>query len=478
MNRPNRRFIIAVVGGAMDFCWLQAWTLFILSSIFQFRVHPGIVVFFYICSVVLNAMVYGKKRSRLAFLLIQLISFAAVFWSTLYLFIIRSSHLFSAAGFSGSIPGETRFAKWAFCCLLLLIGAVIWWASKAYVKQPADLERGYLRMDFSISAFIVLMLIKLIAYAKYHISLDYPRLMYLFIPMILFGFILIGILINSNQHQKNYASGFHKIGIMLSFATVLLLGGLGMISLFYSQFVASAEVVSGLIKKVGTPFGNLFVSLILFIFSGKQRQDASGGSGSNDNESVLKMMQMSKGEGLFYEILKWGLAVLMIIAACAFLIILLRLLLKYLLADVHIDIGNGFKWKLIVDRLKQWLTFWLSVFKKIPALFSSIQNGKDLYVRFIAWGRRSGIPAKMSETLTEYQIRISDMFPELSSETSVIVQLVHEEIYRGSALDTNQIAHGKTALKKMRRLVFWPKRFKTWLFADREGRFKKALKAP
>jgi len=68
---------ISFFGAAMDLCWLQALTAFVLYNIFNFQAPLLFVLFMYCCGIITNHLCYFRKRLRIQVLLAKVILFSA-----------------------------------------------------------------------------------------------------------------------------------------------------------------------------------------------------------------------------------------------------------------------------------------------------------------------------------------------------------------------------------------------------------------
>ena len=139
--------------------------------------------------------------------------------------------------------------------MVLLAAGTAWRRSTVHVLKPLSPENVYLRLDLGIAAFFSLLILKLMLFGRFDVTISYPDLKYLFFPFFLFGLLTIGLMLSDGTGNRQYASGFGRMGIALSFGAVMVSGGLGMVVLFHSQMTASAEVPLPHSQKGGTTPG-------------------------------------------------------------------------------------------------------------------------------------------------------------------------------------------------------------------------------
>jgi hypothetical protein len=83
----------------------------------------------------------------------------------------------------------------------------------------------------------------------------------------------------------------------------------------------------------------------------------------------------------------------------------------------------------------------------------------------LRWGRRSGLPAVVSETPLEYGIRLIQRFPQLHTEIEMIIEAFNREIYGQMSINKESLNRIQLARRRMRNPRYWPTRMRTWFAA-------------
>jgi len=456
---------ISFFGAAMDLCWLQALTAFVLYNIFNFQAPLLFVLFMYCCGIITNHLCYFRKRLRIQVLLAKVILFSASLMIAVHFILLHHNNNASPLRLSQLFSTHKPLLDWGLTLVILLLAGVVWRRSTIHVLKPLNQENVYHRLDLGIAVFFGLMVLKLMLFTRFDVTIRYPDLKYLFFPFFLFALLTIGLMFGAHKNNRQYAAGFQKIGVALSFAAVMLSGGLGMVFLFLNQMTASAETLSGILKKAGPPLEGAVVWVARLLWSRRRNHDLPSVSAQGEQNSYAGLTSGSVETGWLPGVLKWAVAILLILVVLFLIYLLGRYLLRFLLAGTdskYVRNARGF-------HFPQWLKRFMALISRFPgrifALFKGISSAADLFRKLVSWGRRSGIPYKKTDTPKEYGERLAASFPELKGDIEMIIHLMYKEIYGEFKLDKHQISAGKKAKKRMAHPLFWKNRIKTWVFS-------------
>ena len=240
---------------AMEFCWLQAMAAFLFHWAFKYRTPVGFVILIYVCGMISYRFSSLRPRLRIQTITIHLIGFGAAVYMSTWLFLFRTNEGHLPCDLSHLINVKHSLPFWGFLVILLAVSITVWRRSKAQVTNPVNPQNIYQRFDLGLALFFSLLVVKLFCFARFGVALKTPDLRFLFLPYFLFGLLNIGLILNSRNPHRNYAAGFQKIGVALSFIMVMLCISLGMVLLFHGHLISMAENLSGVLKKAGPPPG-------------------------------------------------------------------------------------------------------------------------------------------------------------------------------------------------------------------------------
>ncbi|MFH2132988.1 MAG: DUF4129 domain-containing protein [bacterium] len=458
MERHQGRYLIYFAALGMEICWLQAWSEFLMVSIFHYQVPILFTVIIYLGGAFSRYVCQLRSWMIIQVLLIRTVCFSAFLVLATYGAFYPFNGYPEELGYHRLFALDKGIAGWGFVFMFVLVSWVIWKRGAVSVANPTNNDNMYHRFDLGIAALAVLLVIYSFLAVHLDVVVADPLRKFQYIPFFLFGLLAIGAVMIANHQVKSYASGFQKIGIALSFSVVILTLGVGVVLLFQSQLVVSAEIISTVARKTGQPLGALFIWLVRALWGPRRmRQDAVANSGSQQEGAILRP-EVTAGPGIFEQIIAWVMIGLLIIASVFCLYLFVRALIRFLMRKTGPGSGNQFS--------INWLA-WLGKLSAIlQRLFSMIGNrfklpdcAMDFYLILTQWGNVSGVRGKISETPLEYASRLIRYFPALETEITLLIDMIHLEIYGEKPLDQKQINMARQTCKTLSNPVHWPRRF-------------------
>jgi hypothetical protein len=97
-------------------------------------------------------------------------------------------------------------------------------------------------------------------------------------------------------------------------------------------------------------------------------------------------------------------------------------------------------------------------------LFKRIDSATAVYAGMLRWGRRSGVPAALSETPVEYGGRLSHHFPEFKEPIEMIIDTINLEAYGNVIIEKRLLSRIVSAHHKMRSPRYWLLRLRARFF--------------
>jgi hypothetical protein len=318
-----------------------------------------------------------------------------------------------------------------------------------------------LQFDKGLGAFFLLLLIKFMVQEKGGIRLEDALTRYLLFAFFTFSLIAISLSRNQNDVQKKFRPGYHGIGILVSFVSVVLIGSAVLIVLSLPYLTLMADSAQSVLKETTEPMGPVLVNFIRFIFSIGGYGNGSGvqvTSGSNGNQ--LYPDAEIGGTQVIGWILLGGIG-LIALGLCGYLV---HLLVRWLLKR---NTMNKFKYQpmFLISELHSMIgAICLCVWNGLLFLFNRIDSATAVYVGMLRWGRRSGVYAVLGETPIEYGSRLRHHFPELKEEIEVIIDTFNMEVYGNIVIDEWLLSRILSARHKMRSPRYWLLRLRRWFF--------------
>ncbi len=464
---PENNILAAAGGVGMELCWLHAWAAFLLYSIFG-RIWPlALSAGVYGLAAIAARTLSGKKIHRAGLALLRIVVFNAGFTAVLYQFSQPTLDVRDLARFSESLAPADGQGPWFFLFILLAITFLFWKRGSKLASDPPTSKNAYNRFDLGLAAFLVLLIAKTLLSVRGGVNVPHPEVTRILFPFLLFSLLTIGAARHAGEGRKAYIPGFQKIGVVLSFSTVVLVLGAGLVALFYSDLIAGAEILSSGLKKAGAPLLPLLKTMLRFLMMHDiQIEEAAPDFAVNHLRVTGSPDAVEPSTRILSVITQW-LPPALVLATFLFIIGLVAwLLIKIMFSKAEPDADAHYGRRLFASWLSGLKTILKSCLAGIRRRLKGCARGVELYAALSAWGRRGGVSRRPVETPGEYGSRLSAAFPPLEKEIGLIIELLHRELYGEIVLDRSEMITGSQALKELGRLAWLPMRMKNWLFSN------------
>jgi hypothetical protein len=448
----------------MEIAWRYTWACFLTTAFLQrsFPLTEALVAF--VLAALVTRISRQKKWHVIQAALFHIAGF--IFITSLVTFNVSYGYMpfFSTAWIADLLRLSKELHQWFILLLIISCQLLFWLGGHRLMKSPIRYMTVCIQFDKGLGALFLLFLIILLVQIKGGISVEYPAAGFMVFTFFIFGMIAIGLSRKPSNGQKSFRAGFHGIGIILIFATIVVLGSGVLVSLFLPQLTHLAETTRIILKETTEPMGPVIVQIIRFIFQSRKFDDGSGNAITRVPDAPgIQSSPASGFEGTFELVIGWSLIALLGLGA----IIVLWGLGKYLLAWLlKRNTADDEQYQLLAGFLELFLvlaTIPLKVWSGLLHLLKGINSAVFVYSGILCWGRRSGLPAVPSETPIEYGLRLSRHFPQLKKEIEVIIETFNMEVYGSIVIDQRRLARILSARRNMRSPRHWPARMKTWL---------------
>ena len=357
---------------------------------------------------------------------------------------------------------------WFVGVLVILWAIFFWLGGRQLARRPTDYFTICSRFDRGLIAFFILFLVKFLLQlipVNGGVKIAESMSISLLFPFLIFSLLAIGLVRNRNAAPRDFLPGYQGIGVILSFAVVILSLGTGLV-LFCSHYLAlAAETGYAVLKVAAGPVGFVLLKVLRFIF-GYPETDTERIPRPHEVERAIREVQphgpsawwlVLLGKIFYYGLLiMTGLVLLTIVGVTLFLII------HWLLSKTSVSQERQSTRHLIslwVERLRLFLIFcqrWLV--RRLRGYHGAIQ----LYAALRGWGRHSGLPHDQSETPVEYGLRLKQRFPVFKNEIESIIGVFNEEVYGEIILSRQQLTLAQAAWRRLRSPLHWPSRLRSW----------------
>jgi len=463
--KSQREGLLFLAGGGMELSWLYAWATFIMASILHrpFPLPEAIGTF--ALATVLTLVVRGRGWRVILILGLQVFGFLLATSRIVHVFFYGSHPFFDQLWLLECFRQPKDPLEWFILVIILFFTLLLWVGGVSLARRSAAYLTVCTRFDLGVAAFFCLLLIKFLLLVRGGIDIQDPTPELLLFPFFVFSLLAIGMARNRSSAQRDFLSGYQGIGVIVSFTVVVLAFGAGLVLLFLPYLSVAADMGYGVLKSAAAPLGPILVSIIrfLFIHSRSRPGTASPSSGSDEAEFVSST-ESSWWTELFEKVFSWGFLGLGVLIALILCGLGMWYLFRWLFSRTTKSRKTQIQWSLISLWAALLWSALLHFRDKIVRRVKGYRSAVQLYSALLNWGRHSGLPHFLSETPTEYGVRLRHQFPTLNREIGLIAETFNKEVYGEILLDEQQFTMAKLAWRRLRSPIHWPSRFKSWFF--------------
>jgi len=464
--KPGKKALLILSCGGMEITWRYAWAFFLTLLILNrsFPLPETLVVFGMASLVTLAA---GYKNWRLyQSLSLHIAGFTIAWLLSAHRFFYRHMPLSSTSWIADWFKQLQELQQGLiqllfFACLLLF-----WLGARAMVKRQNSYFPVCFQFDKGLGALFLLLLIKFMVQEKGGILLEDPVTGYLLFAFFTFSLIAISLSRNQSKVEKAFRSGYHSIGIVLGFVSIVFISSAVLALLLLPYLTLMADSAQSVLKETAAPMGPVVENWIRFIFSiGRRRRDSNlFGTSDAIGDQLYPDSEIGWAQGLGWILL--GVIGLIALGFCGYLI---RLLIRWLLKRNTIDKSKQPPMTLLTGLFAIIGAIFQLAWNGLLFLLKRIDSAAAVYAGMLRWGRRSGLPAVACETPVEYGERLKQWFPRLKTEIEMIIEAFNREIYGQIPPDKRALTGIQSAQGRMRNPRHWPSRMRAWFAAPSEA---------
>ena len=357
---------------------------------------------------------------------------------------------------------------WFVIFLLVLWTYGFWRGGTGLAKRATDYSTICSRFDRGLFAFFLLFLTKFLLRTRGSFEIKDPTSEFLVFSFLIFGLLAIGLARNRGDIPKDFLPGYQGIGVILSFTTVVLLVGTGLVLFCLPYLTLVAEKGYDILKIAAGPVGYVLLKVLLFIFGHPIRQpERPQPQKEIVPPDLTSQTKSSEWMELLGKILAYGMWALLGIVLLMIVGVTVFLLFRWLFSKTPVSQEGQSPWYLIrlwVERLRRFLySCWGWLLRRFKGHRGVIQ----LYIALLIWGRHSGLAHSLSETPKEYGLRLKHRFPILTRDIELIVESFNEVVYGEMDLGKHRLAlTAQTAWRRLRSPRHWPSRFRNWFLGS------------
>ena len=447
----------------MELSTLYACANFLTLAVFNHTFPFPEAVASFVLAAVLTRFTQGRGWRVIYVLGIQALGFIPALWVMYKVFNAWSDSFLSQTWFTGNYENPTGVIGWFVIFLLVLWTYGFWHGGTGLAKRATDYSTICSRFDRGLFAFFLLFLTKFLLRTRGSFEIKDPTSEFLVFSFLIFGLLAIGLARNRGDIPKDFLPGYQGIGVILSFTTVVLLVGTGLVLFCLPYLTLVAEKGYDILKIAAGPVGYVLLKILIFIFGYHVPQPAIPQPEKKITlPDLTSQTKPSEWMELLGKILAYGMWALLGIVLLMIVGVTVFLLFQWLFSKTPVGQERQSPWDLIwlwVERLRRFLySCWGWLLRRFKGHRGVIQ----LYIALLIWGRHSGLAHSLSETPKEYGLRLKHRFPILTRDIELIVESFNEVVYGEMDLGKHQLALTQTAWRRLRSPRHWPSRFRSW----------------
>ena len=470
MNAGNDT-ILTIARGGMEISWRYAWALFMIQLAIRRYFPFPVAVCAFLMAAVLTQLPAGRNWRVYQIWLLQIAGFIPMALWAVHSLQYQALPLFSLDWIGHLLLDFKPIFQWFILTLTLFNLWLIWRGGQILVKSSRLYFPVCNHFDKGLGLFFLLLITKAFIESRVGLYLPGRDIVFLAIAYFVFSLTAISVARNQSNVQKTFLAGHQGVGVILSISTLVTLLGTGTILLVYPYLYSVADSLLGVTKTVAQPMESVLVKALLFLFRPKEitlqpdQPHTDTAKLSQMDTTKLTDMDTQAAEGwgsLIQLIVGWGIFSvigMVVLGVLVYIIIyILRLLLKRSRDDTALPMSTGW----VSDLLRKLVALPLLVWRGFVYWLKGIDCAAIVYVGMLRWGRRSGMILTPSETPAEYGNRLMNCFPGLRDEIELIVDAFNREIYGQKTTGRKALSRLHSALRRMKRLRYWPSRIKVW----------------
>ena len=418
-EKNNIRYLLSVFMFLSSF---YPWAVFLLKAVNSKPMPLSLISFlFFIVSVF---FIFFQKRKYIV------PASAAGFIISV---IICCSIYYAGDGFS---PFPLKTSESIISCLLIIIFVFsIWTASFRIISRSPGNDVLRIRFDLGLTAFFLLLLIKLIIKTKGGDIFVYESSADCFVSFLLSGF--LALVIRSGSVTSHIIKSSAVVFVFFIFIITVSSGIFYFLSPELKELAFSGSDVLG---KAGSVFEQELALFIRFFLDFRYRSKVLDGVLNRSFSTGAASSSGNVPDEVFYVFL--GFIVLMILSAAAVLL--------YLFAKAIFRSLNKNRDEKNIDKidLRQLLIFFGKIIRII--MMKNISPPELRFFRYLKiFGHIKGVKCFNYETPREYAARLSSRFNSYKDEVFLITEVHDDFLYGGIKADKGRIKTASACLKKM-----------------------------
>lgn len=355
--------------------------------------------------------------------------------------------------------------EWINLILTLFWILLFWISGVTLARRSRSYSTVCSRFDIGLTIFFLLYLTKLVIRTKGGIRIDDPVSPVLIFPFFLFGLLTIGLVRIEKSTPKGFLPGYQGIGIIASFASVLLLSAASLILFFLPGLTLAAGMGYRVLKSGAGSLLLIIEPILRFLLMPRNLRPEPAGISPQGDASNWVLSTGGWCTELLEKILKWGAWGVGVLFLLVMLGVLIFYVIKWLFSRTALIQRNAEESETYLPWYVRLWAALVSFYRRILNSVRGYDKAVDLYFALLCWGRHSGLPRFVSETPLEFGRRLNHYFPHLKTEIDLIVSAFNREVYGETILSGERLVQTWLALRTLQSPLHWPLRLKVRFFS-------------
>jgi hypothetical protein len=469
MIKKGKTVPLFMAGAGVEICWVYAWASFSMTAIMDRPYSfPGAISTF-LFAALCTGFSAGRGWRIVQIASLQVLGFVCAALGILHAAYYSSHPVLSTVWLVELIMGSRTPLEWVNLVLIIVWTLLFWISGVRLAMRPKAYFTVCSRFDIGLAAFFCLFLAKLVLITKGGMRIDDPAPLLLVYPFFLLSLLSIGMARIETHSFKDFLPGYRGIGIMASFAAAVFLSAGSFILFFLPGMIAAAGIGYRVVKAGSGLLFPIIEGIVRFMFMGRGPRPEPSGASPKEHVWGWFVSSGSWWTELIEKVMRWGIKGFVLLLALLMLGFVIFWVIKWLFSRTALVRRNREEPD---DTLSWWIRLraaFIWLYRKVLRSTQGCRRAMELYDSLLSWGRHSGFYHSASETPLEFASRLNHCFPRLDKEIDLIVSAFNREVYAETDLPGEQLAHAKSAWRRMRSPVHWPLRIKVRFFgsADR-----------
>jgi hypothetical protein len=459
----ERRSLLFLIQAGMELSWLSACITFVDAALVNQAMPFLYAIAVFAVAALVGYLSLGRGWRNYLVLLAQTAFLSGALMTSVYALCYSSHAIFSYDWILLAFHGPHSQKEWAELILLCLSIVIYWIGGMSLARRQMTYYSVCTRFDIGLAAFFGLFLIELVIVAKGVGGSGGSLTIYPLFSFLLLGLIGIGMAKAHPSGSRSFLPGHAIVGVIASFAAAVLLIAASVTLFFLPVLQKTADVGYRAVAIGGRFIAPFVVGTLRFLFGPRNMRPDPPSPSTTGTAALDHIFAPASWWGRVIEdMMQWGmkgLAALMLLVGAGLLVFFVA---RWLAARSATGVGHLKR----DDQISWWSRLrliFIALIAGIARLLTRCASATDFYWALQSWGRRSGIPLRLTDTPAEFGNRLSRCHPMLTPNIETIVEAFNRQTYGNACITGIELAEAHSSLRSLRSPRHWARRLRTRL---------------